>query len=201
MKENQLEDYCLFLDKLNQKLDKFFEQQKPYIYCKEGCAYCCQEGEYPCTELEFSLLKIGFDRIEDDIKEIVIEKTKKLKEEKSKNPDKVLTCECPFLVDNKCSAYIFRPIICRTFGIAYFDMNDKLKVPFCHELGLNYSNVYDTETKMISDEKYKATGIKQKPLAYNLSQSFLIKEVGENGMGLDFGEQKTITDWMIETIE
>ena len=200
MKENQLNDYCLFLDNVNTKLEKFFKKQEPYIFCKEGCSYCCEDGEYPCSELEFSMLKLGFQRMEEDLQQIVIEKTKKLKELKKQNPDKVLSCECPFLINKRCSAYIYRPIICRTFGLPFFDAQNKLKIPFCHELGLNYSNVYDKERNILSDELYKKTGFEQEPVAFNLSLSFLLNKVGK-AMELDFGEERTITDWMIDLIE
>ncbi|MCQ2958271.1 MAG: hypothetical protein MJ180_05150, partial [Candidatus Gastranaerophilales bacterium] len=67
MKENQLNDYCLYLDEINTKLEKFFKAQEPYIFCKEGCSHCCEDGQYPCTELEFSMLKLGFQRMEEDL--------------------------------------------------------------------------------------------------------------------------------------
>ena len=200
MKENQLNDYCLYLNEINTKLKKFFKEQEPYIFCKEGCSYCCENGQYPCSELEFSLLQLGFQRLEEDLKKIVIEKTQKLKKLKENNNGEVLTCECPFLINHKCSVYLYRPIICRTFGIPYYDEAGKLKVPFCHKFGLNYNNVYDSERNTFSEELYKKLGIKQEPLAYNLSQKFLIGKVGKKLMGLDFGEERTITDWMIDLV-
>ena len=30
--------------------------------------------------------------------------------------------ECPFLINNRCCVYSYRGIICRTFGLAYFDI-------------------------------------------------------------------------------
>ena len=201
MKTNQLEDYYLYLEKVTAKIDSFFMQQKPYIFCKEGCSKCCQNGEYPCSELEFSFLLLGFAMLENETKNKIIEKTKLLKELNAKNPNKIFKCECPFLINNKCSVYKFRPIICRTFGLPYYDKNKKVKIPFCYEFGLNYSQVYDKEKQILSDELQKQAGIKQEPLAFNLSLSFLINQVGKEGMQLDFGEQKTIPDWMISWIK
>ena len=198
MKENQLEDYYLYLEQLQTKVDKFFKQQEPYIFCKEGCAHCCEEGQFPCSELEFSFLELGFMGLDDEVKDKILEKTRALRTIKEKTPDEVLQCECPFLINKKCSAYQFRPIICRTFGIPFYDAKGKLKVPFCNEFGLNYSQVYDRERNVLSEELYKKTGFSQEPLAYNLSLSFLIGKVGKEGMKLDFGEQRMITDWMID---
>jgi len=200
MVENQLEQYCKFLDDLTQKLDKFFSQQEPYICCKEGCSFCCEKGEYPCSELEFSLLKLGFDSLDNNMKSIVVEKINKLKEEKLTHPNENLKCECPFLINNRCSVYLYRPIVCRTFGIPYFQ-GDTLKVPFCHNLGLNYSQVYDEEKNILSAEKVEQLGYEQEPLAYNLSLDFLINRLGKQFYNLDFGEIKTIPDWMINLVE
>ncbi len=201
MDNTELKNYFIFLELLNMRLAKFFAQQAPYLHCKEGCSHCCKNGEYPCSELEFLFLKIGFEQLEEHTKNIVIQKTLELKKEKEKQPDKVLSCECPFLINDRCSVYFFRPIICRTFGIPHFTEDGKLKVPFCRDLGLNYSNVYDEKTNTFTSEKFKASGISQEPLAYNLGLKFLIGEVGKKGMKLDFGDEKTITDFMIDLIK
>lgn len=198
MKEYQLDDYYTYLQQVTTKIDSFFKQQEPYIFCKEGCSFCCEKGEYPCSELEFSFLELGYLRLEKDVRNKILEKTKVLKTLKDKTPDEILKCECPFLINKRCSVYKYRPIICRTFGIPYYDSNEKLKIPFCYELGLNYSQVYEKETNTLSEELQEKAGIEQEPLAYNLSLSFLINKVGKEGMKLDFGEQKTITDWMID---
>ena len=52
------------------------------------------------------------------------------------------------------------------------------------------------ERKAISVDMYKKTGYEQEPLAFNVSLKFLITKVGVETMGLDFGEEKTILDWM-----
>ena len=101
MKENQLEDYYLYLEQLQTKVDKFFKQQEPYIFCKEGCAHCCEEGQFPCSELEFSFLELGFMGLDDEVKDKILEKTRALRTIKEKTPDEVLQCECPFLINKK----------------------------------------------------------------------------------------------------
>lgn len=201
MKENQLEDYYAYLKQLTTKVDTFFEQQRPYVCCKEGCSYCCEKGQYPCSELEFSFLELGYLNLDEEIKSKIKDKVAILAKLKKNNQEEVLECECPFLINKKCSVYTYRPIICRTFGIPFFDDSGKLKVPFCNELGLNYSQVYDRTRNILSEELFKKTGFSQEPLAYNLSLKFLISKVGKEGMKLDFGQQRTIVDWMIDFVK
>ena len=50
--------------------------------------------------------------------------------------------QCPFLINSKCSIYSHRPIICRVHGLSYLCKNNVAKVPYCVNVGLNYSKVY-----------------------------------------------------------
>ena len=68
-------------------------------------------------------------------------------------------------------------------------------VPACVSEGLNYSNVYDFETCTISSEKYKATGIKQEPLAHNVGVYFLTDNEITKELGLNFGEIKPMYEF------
>ena len=109
--------------------------------------------------------------------------------------------KCPFLINHRCSVYPYRMIICRTFGLSYYDKDEYekrnvLKVPFCIEQGLNYSEVYDQGNKTFSTELFKKTGYKKEPLTYNLGVEFLVKKFGQEIMDLDFGEFKRLIDWL-----
>jgi Fe-S-cluster containining protein len=201
MKENQIEEFCQFIRVIQSRIDEHFEKQKEYIHCKEGCAYCCKNGEYPCSELEFEFIKLGFMALEKEIQQKIIDKVLKLKAEKAVFTGEKFIYECPFLLDNKCSIYKYRMIICRTFGLSYYDKGDEkkkntLKVPFCMHQGLNYSEVYDPQKKTFSTELYKQLGYKNEPMAYNLGVEALMEKFGKEIMNLDFGEIKTLLDWL-----
>ena len=61
MPENtKLSNYLFYMGYLNRKLEGFFENQSPYIFCKNGCSKCCQNGEYPFSKAEFDYLMVGF---------------------------------------------------------------------------------------------------------------------------------------------
>ena len=181
--------YREYLEFLDEKLGKMFEAQKPFIKCKEGCAYCCKEGEYPLTELEYVCMMLAYNELEDEIKDRVTENIINLLK---KSREKLY--ECPFLVDNRCSIYKARGIICRTFGLISYDDKDKKRIPFCVNLDLNYSNVYDKEKHMIVSKAEDGT----EPAAYNITRKVLITPKVEKQFDIFFGEDKALIDWLAE---
>ena len=195
MQENtKIADYLLYIAYLNKKLDGFFERQAPYIFCKKGCAKCCQNGEYPFSRTEFNFIMIGFSKLPKETQDEIPQKVKNIKEEKQKF-EKGYTYECPFLINNECSVYDFRGIICRSFGLMSINPNGLSKIPFCAFEGLNYSNVVDPDTKIISTEKYKKLGNVEEPLAFNTSYEFLTNKDIESNFKINFGEKKALIDW------
>lgn len=195
-----IEKYEKYLELLDTHLlKKYFEQQKDYIFCKEGCSHCCENGQYPFSKLEFEYLMLGYEKLSNAEINIIQEKIKKIKEEKSlENED--FMYECPFLIDKKCSVYNHRGIICRTHGLLFFETdkegNSKQKIPHCVHLGLNYSNIYDKEKKHLSPELWKKSGIKNEPVAYNISQKAILKSDVAKELGLEFGESKALINWL-----
>lgn len=191
--------YEKYLDILNTYFTKYFNQQKPYICCKEGCDICCATGEYPFSEVEFKYAMNGFDLLSEEEKNIVKENVIKIKEEKKKNTGETFLHACPFLINKKCSIYKHRGIICRSYGLLYFtndkEGNEVFKIPYCVNLGLNYSRIYDAEKGTISTEKWKETGIEEEPLSYNVGLDFLINCEIAKELELEFGQQKALIDW------
>ncbi len=190
------ENYETFLAVLDKKLKQFFEQQKEYVCCKRGCSFCCEEGCYPASNIEYLYIKSAMDRLDKDLQERIKDEIKRLKEQKEKERgDKKWLYKCPFLIDNVCSVYNNRLIVCRTFGIPYFNDEGKIKTPFCMERGLNYHQVYDPAIHKFSDEKFRLSGFKNEPLAYNLSKKFLYNSKLAELTNMHFGEDKALIDW------
>ena len=181
--------YREYLNFLDNELKKMFEAQKPFIKCKEGCAYCCREGEYPISELEYINLMFYYNELEDNIKDIVNENISNLLE---KSREKMY--ECPFLVDNRCSVYPARAIICRTFGLISYDEKGRKRMPFCVDLDLNYSNVYDKNVHKITGNAEDGT----EPAAYNIDRKFLRSSKIEKEFNIYFGEDKPLIEWLEE---
>ncbi len=54
-----LENYVTYLNFLSGKFTKFFEKQKPFIFCKKGCGKCCKNAEFPYSQIEAEYLMFG----------------------------------------------------------------------------------------------------------------------------------------------
>jgi len=194
-----IQKYELYLKYLNKKLGEFFEEQAPYIFCKEGCSHCCEKGEYPMSEIEFAYLNLGsrtlpfetFVQIDKNVEKIKAERLQYSGKEKFMH-------ECPFLINKKCALYNFRAIICRSHGLAFFSKDGKIMVPDCVHRGLNYSTVYDEKTNTITTENFKKTQNTQEPLAHNVRLGFLTSNSLTEELELNFGEIKPLIDWLTQ---
>lgn len=191
--------YKQYLNTISLALDEYFEDQKEYLCCKKGCSFCCERGSYPYSELEFKYLLLGFFKIETGERIKVIERIRDLKEEYSKYTDSETTFShrCPFLSENKeCLVYDYRGLICRTFGIFTQQHNGEYTIPFCHELGLNYSTVYNPEIKNFDYDKVKELGYKNYPKPYKTNLKNLMSETLFVDEPINFGEMKPLIEWL-----
>ena len=61
------ENYEKYLEFLNLKLQGFFENQKPYIFCKKGCAKCCKNAQFPFSCVEVAYLTSKLKTLDENI--------------------------------------------------------------------------------------------------------------------------------------
>ena len=190
--------YQQYLNTITEVLDGYFEDQKEYICCKKGCSYCCEEGEYPYSKLEFTYLLMGFFSLPMDEQRQVILRIKKLKQYyNNRNKDEKFSHRCPFLgEDNVCMVYNYRGLICRTFGLITQYESGKYSLPFCYSLGLNYSKIYDPNTKKIDYDLVKKYGYKKMPYAHKTNLKTLMSPKMFVGEPLQFGEIKPLIEWL-----
>ena len=184
-----IDRYRKFLELVDIRLDDIFNRQAPFIKCKKGCAYCCKEGEYPLSELEYINLMLCYTKLSNDLKGFIEQNIENLL---NKNRQKFYPC--PFLVDNVCSVYEARPLICRTFGLISYKDDGTPKMPFCIDLGLNYANVCDGDKNFIIKNADDGT----EPLAYNVDRRTLRCKENEELFNIYFGEDKSLVDWLKE---
>ena len=109
----------------------------------------------------------GFISLDNEIKKIVQKNIKNMQK----------GGVCPFLIEKSCSVYKYRPIICRTHGLAYLYENNTVKVPYCVNEGKNYSSVFDGKTVTVS------------PISENLETKNILKSVKDN-------EIRNLYDWI-----
>ena len=202
--KERIEAYRLYLELIHKRMiDKYFEEQAPYLFCKEGCSHCCERGQFPVSNIEMEYIMIKFAHLDNDKRKKILENIQELIKEKQENniSTEDYFYKCPFLLDNKCSVYDNRALICRTHGLMFFieDNKDgeKIKIPFCVHLNLNYSNVFDKEQNMITDELVEKVGAKIPPQAYNLSLKVLTNKDVTTKLGFEFGEIKPLIEWFM----
>ena len=183
---------------INTKLEGFFENQKPYIFCKKGCAKCCHNAQFPFSCLEAYYLSTHIKTLNSDIQEIITQNIININRKKSEFKGEKFMYDCPFLIDEVCCVYDYRGIICRSFGLIENKKDGVSGVPFCYELGLNYSNVFDFEKNKITKEKWNASGIKIEPSGFNIGYEFLTSEKFERAYKIKFGEKKPLIDWFCD---
>lgn len=141
-------NYKKFLIEFDKKIKRLQIRQKDYIFCRKGCCLCCEKGEYPFSQIEFGYLTEGYLKLNSEIRNIVKKNIEILLVEKQKSKNKRFEHKCPFLINNECSVYEYRGIICRTFGLCYYDEKEGyVRLPECVKNGLNYSKYYNKETK------------------------------------------------------
>ena len=102
--------------------------------------------------------------------------------------------QCPFLINNMCSVYEYRGIICRTFGLIYMKEGAKMQIPFCAYEGLNYSNVLDKEKDMLDADRMKELGIEAEPKAYNIHYDFLTSDKVAHAFQFEYGNKSSLIE-------
>ena len=142
---------------------------------------------------------LGLLKLDIEIREKALQRIRDLKEEYAKAEDKKhFMHRCPFLGENGCCIlYDFRGLICRTFGLIHKDhQSGKVTMSFCYEYGLNYAEVYNKEIKKLDYDKVKKLGYKNIPQAYLLGLKNLMSEDIFENEKLDFGEIKSLIEWL-----
>lgn len=188
--------YEIFIYALNKELQKMFNNQSEFIKCKEGCSYCCEKGEYPFSELEFNYLMNGYKQLDKESISEIKENIKNINKEKNNNENKTFMYKCPFLINKRCSVYKYRGIICRTFGLLCAHNDGRLTIPFCHEYGLNYAQLYDKELGQLIDERNGVKLSKTEPSAYKIERDNIMNLSIAKNLNIQWGDSKTLIEFI-----
>jgi len=123
---NRLENTKPFMDRVGAfyaRMDQHYkEAAEHYGFGCAGCdENCCQTRFYHHTFLEYLYLKMGYDRLGDDKRKVIAErsltvvrKTRVIEERRM--PVRLM---CPLNFEGACSLYPYRPMICRLHGIPH----------------------------------------------------------------------------------
>lgn len=186
--KKMFKNYRKFINEFDEVLEALNVLQKKYIKCKKGCTYCCEKGEYPLSQIEFAYLTSGFIKLKPEKKIIVQNNIRQILEEKKLKKNERFEYKCPFLIDNKCCVYKYRGIVCRTFGICYYDDKEEyVRLPDCVFYGLNYSEFFDKENNILK--------IKDVPMVNLRIDSVLNSELAKK-YDIYSGEIRPLIDWI-----
>ena len=202
---SSLEKYIAYTEKLKTRLDVYFSEQKEFLKCKMGCDLCCRSSYYPASRLEYEYVRIGLNKIftaeeREKINQAAVDIFKKRRIFAKENPNLLeFSYECPLLVNGACGIYQYRSLLCRSHGLIYNDTDkpNKINIPYCMTLGLNYADVFDEKINEFSQAKADALGIKAEPKSYDLSYTPLMQEAGD----LDFGDVRMLFEWILMDID
>ncbi len=107
-------------DKVDMNCSKLWAVHHRHMQCKRTCSSCCQS---------FKVLPVEFHYIQEEIRNMPIEINKNAR-----------SGECKFLINDECTIYNSRPIICRTHGYPLARYNDEAgayEISYCT---LNFRN-------------------------------------------------------------
>ena len=97
--------------------------------------------------------------------------------------------KCPFLIDTMCCLYKYRGIVCRTHGLAWYDEDEnRIRLPYCVNKGLNYSTIFDRETGEVFLEN---------PIQERLRIDSILKSPEAEPYKLELGEIRPLIRWFV----
>ena len=179
--------YENFLKDFDELLKLLYQNQSQNIKCKKGCSKCCKGGEFPCSQLEFAFITKGYLSLDEKTKILVQQNIRNLLLDKKEFKGERFEHTCPFLLNDECTIYEYRGILCRVFGLCYYD-DEKgyVRLPECAKEGLNYSEYYDKETGELNFENVPKVNLRiDKVLNSALAKQYL----------LESGEIRPMLEW------
>jgi len=122
------QDYHQLLDNLDAEIDRIAKMHVTVISCGPGCASCC---------LPFSVLPIEAACVQEAIDALSPADHNTLRHNLSKDTE-----GCPLLINDLCSIYAARPVICRTQGLPLAYVDEELETIEVSACPLNFPNDY-----------------------------------------------------------
>lgn len=95
------------------------DEYQPVLACQEGCAYCCRKPGVLVTLPELLRLLCHVEGLEDRARSDVAERARAYAAAlggRSFDAPTDASVPCPLLVDERCSAYDVRPLVCRGYN-------------------------------------------------------------------------------------
>ncbi len=123
-----LAQYRRLVKEVDQVVDKVKSRYGVHLECRPGCHSCCRH-DLTVFEVEAASIRSGFKELPGAQRVHILNQAEAVHLRKAEGRPVV----CPFLVQNCCSIYPLRPIICRTQGLPLLctDEEGEDVVDFC----------------------------------------------------------------------
>lgn len=99
-----------YYEDLDKEISAFKIHKK--VACHEGCSHCCKNLTLNINIIEIPPIVDELNNLQDSHKQTIYQNIQNL--DKKYNPSLPQVFDCPFLINNTCSVYNGRPIICRS---------------------------------------------------------------------------------------
>ncbi len=147
--------------------DKVYQKYSSQMKCSKGCSKCCMT--------DISIFEVEAQRIRDWFKILSVDQQKNLIENWT-TPNPVGACH--FLINDRCSIYEARPVICRTQGAPLFIKSENL-LDYCP---LNFESEDPDKADWLNLERLntllsfaaKTSGLEKRISLKKLKKEFLV---------------------------
>ena len=85
------------------RLERIY-RQVPGRKCRDGCSDCCGAIHWGPTENQNILANLALEG-------------KHALQVKVYSKEQLMTMDCPYLMNGRCSIYAYRPLVCRLYGV------------------------------------------------------------------------------------
>jgi Fe-S-cluster containining protein len=124
----KLSNYRAFIKSVDALTVKLTERYQAHLLCRAGCSGCCHH-HLSVFPVEAASVQSAIASLTDEVQQRLHIQAKTVMEKETNGE----MASCPLLLENCCSIYESRPLICRTQGLPLLYETDKgaQEVDFC----------------------------------------------------------------------
>ncbi len=182
-----LSAYHQFIEQVDELAARLAARYSKHLVCRAGCSGCCRH-HLSVFPVEARAARAAIEALPDDLRLRVEQQAREVIEREAAGEP----VACPLLVDDRCSIYQSRPLICRTQGLPLLiEAEDgEPEVDFCP---LNFAEA-DAVDDLDEDHLVPLETLNLKLARLNL------QHCRENGLGDEAGgERRKMADIVLES--
>lgn len=138
--KDRLTDYSVLITQVDGLSARLTARYRAHLNCRAGCSSCCHH-HLSFFPVEAANIRIAIESLPDETQQVLQEQAEIVNERETRGE----AVACPLLVNDQCSIYEARPVICRTQGLPllYEAADGNQEVDFCP---LNFTSEEAIET-------------------------------------------------------